>query len=128
MGSLLHGDLQDFLQDGQEAGIQEPEEQREERADQKNDDGVLVQLFSGGPDDLLQFGLDALEIFAELTRFLCLCSCICHCSRFLSLLLRFSVQGFFSAELAVLHHLKTLGIVSLVLGGVVVSLFAFGAR
>jgi hypothetical protein len=38
------------------------------------------------------------------------------------------VQGFFSAELAVLHHLKTLGIVSLVLGGVVVSLFAFGAR
>jgi hypothetical protein len=38
------------------------------------------------------------------------------------------VQSFLLAELAVLHQLKTLGIVSLVLGGVVVSLFAFGAR
>ena len=86
MVPLLHGDVQDLLQDRQEGGIQEPEEQREERADQKNDDGILVQLFLGGPDDLLQLGSDTLEILAELTGLFCLCSCICHCFGFLSLL------------------------------------------
>jgi hypothetical protein len=37
------------------------------------------------------------------------------------------VQSFFFAELAVLHHFDTIGIVLLVLRGIVVSLLALGA-
>jgi hypothetical protein len=37
------------------------------------------------------------------------------------------VQCFFFAELAILHHFDTIGIVLLIFGGIVVSLLAFGA-
>ena len=37
------------------------------------------------------------------------------------------MKGLLLAELAILHHFESVGIVSLVLGGVIVSLLAFSA-
>ena len=102
-------------------------------------DCVLPNVLPRHPYDLLAFAgtvaeesCDSAEHTHKNVRLLVLLSILCHMQPhnllfFRGRLLRFLVQGVFAAETAILVKLKSVGVVSLVLFSIVVSLLAFGA-
>ena len=123
----------DQTQDAAENGIQRDHHNGCDRHGHEHDDGVGLNVRLRRPHDLLQFALRVAEelgdvspkpfILATKPGFFSVLSAMMRPP----FLLRLAVNRVLLAETAVLLHLKTIGVVLLVLRGVVVALLALGA-
>ena len=130
---FCHTDLEKILEQT-DTPTRDRIEQTDDNADDKDsgedDKGIIHELLTGGPNDLLQLALHLAkplgELFAGTDEEIRLLVSFCH---FVSSfrLLRFGMNGMLSAEPAILLHFQTVGVVLLVFHGVVVSLLAFVA-
>ena len=107
-------------------GVEHPDKHANDQNAEQDDDRVVDHLALGGPNDLFQLAAHLAEPTGNplagpdedvglLVRF------CCHVT---NSLLRLGMVGVLSAESAIFTHLKTVGIVLLVLDGIVVSLLA----
>ena len=106
--------------------VKDADGHRKDHNSGQNNRRVVQDLLFRRPDDLLDLALLVAEELADPGEERLLFSFFCH-AVLLPLLFGFFVKGVFLAESAILVHLKSVGVVFLVLHGIVVALLAFGA-
>ena len=121
--------MHDETQQIHEDGIQQENEETKQDDRRKNDTHIFENVLRRRPNDLFDL---ALAVAEKLSRFLRKANKAVSFFAFSAItsflaLLRLSVERVLLAESAVLVHLKSVGIILLVLLCVVVALFAFSA-